>query len=61
MAGYDIGPRIGIKGEKEFNSQIKAINNSLREYGSELKALNSEFAENENSQEIGRASCRERV
>lgn len=51
MAGYDIGPRIGIKGEKEFNSQIKAINNSLREYGSELKALNSEFAENENSQD----------
>ena len=51
MAGYDIGPRIGIKGETEFNKQIKKINNSLREYGSEMKALTSEFEENENSQQ----------
>lgn len=48
---YDIGPRIGIKGEAEFNNQIKKINNSLREYGSEMKALTSEFQENENSQQ----------
>jgi hypothetical protein len=51
MAGYDIGPRIGIKGEAEFNKQIKNINNSLREYGSEMKALTAEFANNENSQQ----------
>ena len=51
MAGYDIGPRIGIKGESEFNAQIKNINNSLREYGSEMKALSAEFEQNENSQE----------
>ena len=51
MAGYDIGPRIGIKGESEFNAQIKKINNSLREYGSEMKALTSEFENNENSQQ----------
>ena len=51
MEGYDIGPRIGIKGETEFNNQIKKINNSLREYGSEMKALTSEFEENENSQQ----------
>lgn len=49
--GYDIGPRIGIQGEKEFNNQIKAINNSLREYGSEMNALTNKFAENANSQE----------
>lgn len=48
---YDIGPRIGIKGEAEFNNQIKKINNSLREYGSEMKALTSEFQDNENSQQ----------
>lgn len=48
---YDIGPRISIKGEKEFNNQIKQINDSLKEYGSELKSLNSEFSKNENSQE----------
>lgn len=51
MAGYDIGPRIGIQGEKEFNNQIQKINNSLREYGSEMKALSEEFRDNENSQQ----------
>ena len=49
--GYDIGPRIGIQGEKEFNNQIKAINNSIREYGSEMNALTNKFADNANSQE----------
>lgn len=49
--GYDIGPRIGIQGEKEFNNQIRQINNSLKEYGSEMKALSSKFSENANSQE----------
>lgn len=48
---YDIGPRIGIKGEAEFNNQIKKINNSLRECGSEMKALSSEFEDNANSQD----------
>ena len=48
---YDIGPRIGIQGEAEFNKQIKQINNAIRECGSEMKALSSEFDENANSQE----------
>lgn len=48
---YDIGPRIGIKGEKEFNSQIERINNGIRECGSEMNKLSSEFEENANSQE----------
>lgn len=48
---YDIGPRIGIQGEKEFNDQIKKINNSLRECGSEMKALSTEFEDNANSQD----------
>ena len=43
---YDIGPRIGIQGEAEFNKQIKQINNAIRECGSEMKALSSEFDEN---------------
>lgn len=48
---YDIGPRITIKGEKEFNSQIKSINENLKVYGSELKAVSSEFENNAKSQE----------
>lgn len=48
---YDIGPRIGIQGEKEFNDSIKKINNSLRECGSEMKALSAEYEDNANSQD----------
>ena len=48
---YDIGPKIGIDGEAEFNRQIKNINNALRECGSEMKALSSEFEDNANSQD----------
>lgn len=48
---YDIGPKIGIQGEAEFNRQIKNINNSLRECGSEMKLLSSQFEDNANSQE----------
>lgn len=48
---YDIGPRIKISGEKEFNQQINRINNSLKEYGSELKAVSSEYEDNARSQE----------
>ena len=43
MAGYDIGPKISIKGESEFNQSISKINQNLKEYGSELKAISSEF------------------
>lgn len=48
---YDIGPRISITGEKEFNQQIKNINENLKLYGSELKAVSSQFAENEKGQD----------
>lgn len=48
---YDIGPRITIAGEKEFNNQMKSINSELKELGSELKAVSSEFDKNGSSQE----------
>jgi len=49
--GYDIGPRIGIKGEKEFNAQIDGINQNLKVLGSELKAVSTEFDDNASSQQ----------
>lgn len=49
---YDIGPRIGIKGEKEFNSQLKNINNNIKLLGSELNALSKEYDDNANSIEF---------
>lgn len=51
MAGYDIGPQISIKGESEFNDQIKRINNSVKEYTSEMKALTEQFDTNADSME----------
>lgn len=48
---YDIGPRISIKGEKEFNTQIEKINRNLKEYGSELKSVQSQYIGNEKSQD----------
>lgn len=48
---YDIGPRISIQGEAEFNNQMKSINQNLKELGSEMKAVSTEFSENADSQQ----------
>lgn len=47
----DIGPRIGIDGEKEFRQQITNINQQLRTLGSEMKEVTSAFADNADSEE----------
>lgn len=47
----DIGPRIGIDGEKEFRNELNHISQQLRTLGSEMKAVTSEFIGNEKSQE----------
>lgn len=47
----DIGPRIGIDGEKEFRKELQDINQQLRTLGSEMKAVTSAFDENTDSQE----------
>ena len=46
---YDIGPRISISGEKEFNDQYKKIISNLKVLGSEMSALTKKFAQNEDS------------
>lgn len=51
MASYDIGPKISIKGETEFNKAVQAINSNLRVYKSEMGELTSRFDENADSQE----------
>lgn len=40
---YDIGPRIGIEGEKEFKNALKDVNTRLRTLGTEMKAVSSSF------------------
>ena len=47
----DIGPKIGIDGEREFKSQLANINQQIKTLGSEMKAATSAFDENDTSQE----------
>ena len=48
----DIGPRIGIDGEKEFRQELQNINQQLKTLGSEMKAVTSAFEENAESQDM---------
>lgn len=47
----DIGPRIGIDGEKEFRNELNNISQQVRTIGSEMKAVTSAFDANDQSQE----------
>lgn len=46
---YDIGPKIGIEGEKEFRDALKQVNTSLKTLGTEMKAVTSAYDKNDNS------------
>ena len=46
----DIGPRIGIDGEKEFRQELNNINQQLRTLGSEMKAVTSAFEDGDQSE-----------
>lgn len=47
----DIGPKIGIDGEKEFRKELNEINTTLRTLGTEMQKVSSEFKENGQGQE----------
>lgn len=46
---YDIGPKIGIEGEKEWRDQIKTLNNSLKTLGTEMAVATSSFDKGDRS------------
>src|ERR1035437_4711119 len=46
---YDIGPTVGITGEKEFKAAMTGINNEFKLLGSEMKLSVSQFAKNDKS------------
>lgn len=48
---YDIGPKIGIDGEKQFRDELTNITQQLKTLGTEMKAVTSEFDDNDESQE----------
>lgn len=49
MANRTIGTEIKLQGEKEFNSQMKALNSGLKTTKSDMAALSAEFEDNANS------------
>lgn len=51
MAGYDIGPKIGIDGEAEFRRQITAVSTQIKTLGTEMGVVTAQFAKNATSQE----------
>ena len=46
----DIGPKIGIDGEKEFRDALKSMGQQLRTLGTEMKAVTSAFDDNDDGQ-----------
>ena len=46
---YDIGPRIGIEGEKAFRDAINTINAQMKALSSEMKVVATEFDRSDNS------------
>ena len=48
---YDIGPKIGIDGEKEFRNSIHKIITEMKTLGTEMDVVTTTFQENANSQE----------
>lgn len=52
MANYNIGPKIGIEGEKEFRAQISRINKEYSSMESYTKAVSTAMAQQGKSQEL---------
>lgn len=48
--GVDIGPKIGIEGEKEFRDALKSMSTQLKTLDTEMKAVTSAFSANDTSQ-----------
>lgn len=46
---YDIGPRIGIEGEKEFRDAIKQAADTMKTLGTEMEVVTSQFAKGDKS------------
>lgn len=49
MADKEIGTKLVLLGEKEFNAQMRAINSTLKTTKSDMAAVSAEFYENANS------------
>ena len=59
MAGYNIGPKIGIDGEAEFRQQITRLNASYKTLTAETKAVTAAFDANGDEQGKLRATAQQ--
>lgn len=59
MAGYNIGPKIGIDGEAEFRQQITRLNASYKTLTAETKAVTAAFDANGDEQGKLRATSQQ--
>lgn len=50
MGNYNIGPKIGIEGEREFRQQIKNINDAYKALDAETRSLTAAFEANGDEQ-----------
>lgn len=57
--GYNIGPKIGIEGEKEFRDSIKRINDTYKALEAETKAVTAAFDANGDEQGKLEASAKQ--
>ena len=57
MGNYNIGPKIGIEGEREFRQQIKNINDSYKAMEAETRAVTAAFEANGDEQGKLRATA----
>ena len=48
---YDIGPKIGVEGEKAFKSAIKGVNAQVKNLSAEMKAMMASFDKADQSEE----------
>lgn len=51
MAKNDIGIKIGVEGEREFKSNLRDINTTMKTLGSEMKVVAAQFDKNDKSTE----------
>ena len=51
MANYDIGPRLGIEGEKTFSKSLRSIEANVKNLSSQMKLMTAEFGSNNSSVE----------
>ncbi len=52
---YDIGPKIGVEGEKAFRDSLKAVNEQIKALGAEMASVTAAFSKGGDAEEAAAA------